>query len=404
MSVPVPTIDATGLTVPTYDAVLSALQADFRNIFGSDIVITPDSQDGQLLAIMASAIFDGYQFGLSVYQSFSPIYAQGAGLASLVKINGITKHTPTFSTATVTIVGVVGTTITNGVAQDSAGNKWSLPASVVIPLLGSIDVTATCQTAGAIAALTGTINAIATPTRGWQSVTNAAAAVIGQAVETDAALRRRQAVSTATPSSQTVEAIQAAVAAVTGVEQVIVFENATGSTDANGIPAHSVSVVYEGGLAQDIGEAIATRKPPGIQTYGATAVTVTDSRGMASTINVQPAITGVMHVTVTVHRGPGYVSSTATLIKRVLAAYFNAFAFGEDSRLGSLYSPCNLQGAVASAESGMTQAELDALAGTYYITALIQARGAGSQTAADVLFDYNEVATGDVANMTVTET
>jgi uncharacterized phage protein gp47/JayE len=62
-------------------------------------------------------------------------------------------------------------------------------------------VTATCANSGAVAALAGTITTINTPTRGWTSVTNPAAATVGAPAETDAELRIRQGQSVALPPS-----------------------------------------------------------------------------------------------------------------------------------------------------------------------------------------------------------
>ena len=47
-----------GITAPAFDEVLEYFQGKAREIFGSDIVITPDSADGQLIAIFAQAVAD----------------------------------------------------------------------------------------------------------------------------------------------------------------------------------------------------------------------------------------------------------------------------------------------------------------------------------------------------------
>ena len=68
--------------------------------------------------------------------------------------------------------------------------------------------------------------------------------------------------------------LSAGVGNVEGVSRFFVYENDTDSTDANGIPAHSIAAVVAGGDAQEIGEQIALRKSPGIQTFGDVDVTV----------------------------------------------------------------------------------------------------------------------------------
>src|SRR5208282_3528191 len=159
----------------------------------------PDSQDYQMLAIFSAAINDQNNTMIAAYQGFLPTYAQGAGLSSLVKINGLARETATNSTAQLVITGVVGTTITGGFAQDTNGNLWSIPTTT-IPESGEITVTATCQTPGAVSAAANSINIINTVILGWQTVTNPAIATVGVSAETDAALRQRQAISTSLPA------------------------------------------------------------------------------------------------------------------------------------------------------------------------------------------------------------
>src|SRR5699024_9231863 len=134
----------------------------------------------------------------------------------------------------------VGTIITDGKAEDAAGQKWLLPAQTVIPSGGEITVTATAEALGDIRAAAGEITKIVTPTRGWQTVENVAAATPGDAVETDAELRSRQTISTAIPSRTPLEATKGAVARIAGVARSAGYENDTSETDERGIPAHSI--------------------------------------------------------------------------------------------------------------------------------------------------------------------
>jgi uncharacterized phage protein gp47/JayE len=286
---PLPTLSAqvtpTGVTAPSYNDILQSIIAIMMSIFGSDIVVTPDSQDGQMLAAFAMAINDVNLTIIAVYDAYSPTFAQGAGLSSQVKINGLQRQSPTNSTAQVTIAGVVGTTINNGVIQDANGNSWDLPPVVIIPISGSIVVTATCQVAGAITAPIGSISNIITVVQGWQSVTNTAVAIPGAPVESDAALRQRQAQSTAISGITPLQSILAAVANVTGVERFAIYENQTSAVDANGLPPHSISVVVEGGNIDDIAQVIEEKKSPGTDTYGTTQVVVEDPVGLPIAID-----------------------------------------------------------------------------------------------------------------------
>src|SRR5882757_106331 len=133
-----PTLDATGFFVPDYADIFTQLQSGYLTIYGSDAVLTPDTQDGQFLAIFAQAISDCNNAALATYNAFSLNGAQGAGLSSLVKLVGVRRQVPSKSTDTVTITGTVGQTITNGQVGDNQGQGtiWALPASVTIPNAG----------------------------------------------------------------------------------------------------------------------------------------------------------------------------------------------------------------------------------------------------------------------------
>jgi uncharacterized phage protein gp47/JayE len=371
------TISSTGISAPSFSDILGSLQSSFQSIYGSDIYIEPDSADGQWLAVLAQMVNDGNQADIATYNGYSPAFAQGAALSSQVKINGLRRDASSNSTAVVTLVGQVGTPINNGVVQDTNQNLWNLPASVVIPVSGTIDVTATAQQQGAITAIAGSINEINTPTRGWQSVTNAAPATPGDPVETDAQLRQRQAVSTSLPAQTPLQAIIANVAETPGIGRNKIYENQGSATDSNGLPGHSIAVVAEGGDITTIAQTIEAKKSPGTDTFGTTSVTVNDPAGVPITISFfELTEVGIM-VQAKIVPLTGFVSTTFTLITNALVAYLSSFDIGQDSLLGKLFGPTNLYGDAATSSSGLTQAQLDVLSGTYNlpIANLYQGRG-----------------------------
>ncbi|MBL1494619.1 hypothetical protein ELD59_29920, partial [Klebsiella pneumoniae] len=118
---------------------------------------------------------------------------------------------------------------------------------VTIGIDGTVIATATCSVAGAVAAPAGSVNKINTPTRGWVSVTNPQAATVGVAAETNAELRVRQSQSVALPSLTPFEAVDGAIANISGVTRHKLYENDTDTTDANGLPPHSIAAIVEGG-------------------------------------------------------------------------------------------------------------------------------------------------------------
>lgn len=352
-----PTITAAGITAPSYNDILLSLQASFQQIYGSDIVISADSQDGQWLAILARGFDDQNKAAVALYNSFSPNYAQGAQLSSLVKLNGLTRNVPTNSTAVGTVTGVANAQIVNGVVKDVNGNLWNLPAVVVIPQGGSISITVTAQQPGAISAQVGDINQIFNPQYGWSSFTNTSAATAGAPIESDAALRRRQAVSTSLPALGILAAIYAALGNVTGVTRWQIYENATGAADANGVPAHSFCAVVEGGTTTAIAAAIVSRKPPGIQTFGTTSVNGKDAANLPFTINYTPLAYTKVFVNYVIQSIANFTTAVATDSLNAIVAFINALTIGESLYYTQLLASAQL----------VTQAEGQ----TFYIASLV---------------------------------
>jgi uncharacterized phage protein gp47/JayE len=379
-------IDATGYHYADFPTTLAAVQGAFQSIYGADVYLGADSQDGQWTSVLAQAFYDTFALGAATYSSLAPSTAQGVGLSRIVKFNGLVRITATYSTVDLVIVGVAGTVIANGVAADSLQQQWALPSSVTIPNSGTITVTATAVQVGALQALPNTITTIFTPTNGWQTVNNPAAATAGVGVESDGALRIRQTVSTSLPAQTVFDATIAAVANTAGVTAVEGYENYTNSTDANGLPPHSISIVAEGGDDTAVATAIQIKKTPGTDTYGTTSVPLTDSQGMPITINFYRPTVATIGVQVSLTRLAGWDISYETLIADSIAAYITnttIIPIGGDIVITKLYVQGYLNGTNPTA------------AATFNLESIELKKNSGSFAASDIQLLFNEIAACD---------
>ncbi|SLQ79581.1 bacteriophage protein [Klebsiella pneumoniae] len=386
------TVTAEGISAPDYQTVLDTITGYFQQIYGSDAYLEPDSKDGQMVALVALAIHDANNTAISVYRSFSPATALGDALTSNVKINGITRRAATNSTVDLLLTGTVGTAITNGSVRDTNSVVWNLPATVVIGSDGTVVATATCANSGAVAAVAGSVNGINTPTRGWASVTNPLAATVGVAAETDAELRVRQSQSVSLASLTPFDAVDGAIANVEGVTRHKLFENDTETTDANGLPAHSISAIVEGGDATSIANTIRSVKGQGVSTYGTTAVIVTDKYGNPYTIRFSRPIDVPVYVSITLKALTGYSSEVGDEIKAAVASYINSLAIGDSVLLSRVYSPANL-GVVSGGNARY-----------YDIMELLIGRSADDVAAANLVVAYDESASCSVDNIALVVT
>ena len=323
-----PYIDNTGMHIPTYSEIRDDLIQQMKSIFGEDIYIDEDSKDYQQISIFAKKIFDTNALGLLVYNNRTPNTAIGVGLDNLCALVGITRKPATYSTVQLTITGNAGTTITNGKATDGT-YTWNLPSSVTIPDNGTIVVEATCDVSGSITAAANTINTIATPTFGWLSVTNTYVASAGVDVETDAELRGRYANATYQPSKTVLEGLLENIEALEGVTRSKIYENDTNEVDSNGLPAHSITAVVEGGEDKDIATAIYFKQTPGCYTNGTTAVDLTTLSGNEATIRFYRPTNVNINVRVSIKQLPGYNSAYADEIKEAIYNYLANLGIAE---------------------------------------------------------------------------
>ncbi|EAX3647953.1 baseplate J/gp47 family protein [Salmonella enterica subsp. diarizonae] len=384
------TVTAEGISAPDYQTILDTLTSYFQQIYGSDAYLEPDSKDGQMVALVALAIHDANNTAISVYNCFSPATGYGAALTSNVKINGIARKGATNSTVDLLLTGTAGTTITNGTVKDTNNVIWRLPASVVIGVDGTVTVTAICSNSGAVAALAGTITTINTPTRGWTSVTNPAAAAVGAPAETDAELRIRQGQSVAIPSMTPFEGVGGAIANIAGVTRHKLYENDTGKTDGNGLPPHSISAIVDGGDVTEIARTIRGNKGQGVRTWGKTSVTVPDKYGNPHIISFSRPTDVPVYGKITLKVFAGYTSQIGVQIQQAVADYINRLMIGDQVLLSRIYSPANL-GVVSGGNARY-----------YDIQELLIGKSPEAVAAANINIAYDESASCKPENIIIT--
>lgn len=382
-----PYIDEAGLHISSYNDIRDSLVEEMRAIYGNDIYLDNDSQDYQMICAFALMAYDVQQALLLAYNNISPATATGTGLDRVVALNGIRRAKASYSTCLVKLTGTAGTTISNGVVQDSRGIQWRLPEQITISDNGTATALATCTTIGRITAATGDINTIVTPTRGWTSVINDVPAIAGVNQETDSALRAKQRISTANPSNTVFEGTIGAIANVDGVVRYAAYENDT-NTERDGLPPHSITMVVDGGTDQDVAQAIYLHKTPGCYTNGDIEVNVSGSLTDIPIRFYRPHYVEVV-VTVSIKTLTGYTDATASQIKANIYDYINSLAIGE-----TLYTP-NLNAPILSALDGQP---------SFYVTGLTASKkdGEPAEVIAIAQIEAAQIAVEDITIEVVT--
>lgn len=387
MAYTAPYIDDAGLHIPTYADIRDDLVEQFKSIYGQDIYLENDSQDYQMISVFALKTYDTMQLLQIVYNNHSPKTAVGTGLDSLVKLNGIRRKEASHSTCEVILTGTPGTPIAAGVVEDEAGNQWTLPENIVF-FDSTMQVTATCETLGAIEAGAGTITKIVNPQKGWTAVTNNDVAIPGQPVETDEQLRYRQMLSVAIPSQNMLDSTIAGLASVVGVTRYKVYDNDTNETDTNGIPGHSIAAIVEGGTDAEIAKQIYLRKGPGGGTFGEIATTYINSDGLQTIVRFSRPTYVPININVQLKPGKSYTSSVAATLKSNIDKYINSLDIGYN---------VTITGILTAVSAAVTNATLP----NFSLSGITINKEGETPGVMDVAIAYNEVAS--VGSIVITE-
>jgi uncharacterized phage protein gp47/JayE len=280
-------VDSTGLNLETLTQIVTQLEDGFKAIYGADINIDPNTPDGQMINLFAQAKADLLECVAQVYASFDPDQAAGAVLDQRLSINGIKRRGATFTRTDVIITTDRGLTLpgrdtstTPFTISDGSGTKFVLEETTTLTT-GANTRSFAAELAGATQTLPNTLINIETITLGVLTVNNPSSPTtqgVAEETDTEVKIRRRQSVSL--PAIGALDATQAALFAVDGVTDAIVYENVTGITDVNGIPGHSIWAIVDGGTDADVGAAIYSKRNAGCGMKGTEQVIITQANGV----------------------------------------------------------------------------------------------------------------------------
>jgi len=387
-------VTSTGFVKKTLEDIKTEIEAALRASLGDGLNLLSTSVFGQLIGIMADRESEIWDVAEEVYGSQYPQSASDQSLDNVCAITGITRLQPVATSVDVQCTGTPATVITAGkIVSNDADVLFELDANATIVAaaawagttaynVGDIVTNSSniyvCTTAGTSAGAggptttadgiadntvvwnfvgdgTGNIlatfsasetgpfqcvagaidtedskGAIETPVSGWEDARNLVDGDVGRNLETDAELRLRRESLLASTGNATLDALIAKVGEVDNVTQSIAFENTTDATDVDGLPPHSFECIVQGGTDQDIIDAIWDTKAAGIETYGSTSGTATDSIGNTHTVKFSRPTTKPIHFIVDVTTDTDYPTNGDDQIKAAIKAFGDAFLIGED--------------------------------------------------------------------------
>ncbi|KGE06446.1 hypothetical protein LA03_31595 [Burkholderia gladioli] len=330
-----------GYIAERLDAILGRLEAGFRVIYGDDIDLSPDSPDGQAIGLFAQGLADINELGATIYRAMDPDYAGGKWLEQRVAYAGLKRRGAKYSRMpSVILQGTPHRVIPAGaVVSDPQRVRWQLMADVTLNDAGSGRGDFRSEERGSYSNPIGTSLRIETIVNGWSAATTFTAAEPGELEELDPELRTRFARSRARTAQNSVEAIEAKIGDLADVREIVCLENWTDAADGNGLPAHSINVVVDGGDDDAIAQIIFQNKPSGTGMLGETERVVRDRKGRKRVMRFDRPRIVDCRAYLELKRDRGFQAIDEDAVRSALSAY--RFGIGQAVLVSRLYSPVN---------------------------------------------------------------
>lgn len=342
-----------GVILPQTAFVLAQVVAEYQAAFGADLIVTPDTPQGMLIVAETLARIEVLRINANLANQINPNLAGGVFLDAIFSLTGSERNPQIYSTVPAILTGVPTTVIPAGqIVQNGTGDNFASESIATLDSSGNATVVFSAVVAGPISAPIGSLTNIITPILGWDTVTNAVAATLGQATQSDGSARLYRRNTLALQGMSVAEAITSALYATLGVRSLRYLENYTGSTlviQNVTLVAHSIWVCVDGGTDLAVAETLNTKKTAGTAYNGATSVVVTDpTSGQVNTVLFdRPAVIPVL-ARITIRGNSEVADPVASVIAAVLAYAAGLINNEPGFVVGAQVSPFELAGAITN--------------------------------------------------------
>ena len=345
-------VTTTGVIVPDTADILTDVQDEFKNAFGQDLVVTPDTPQGVLITAEVLARDTVVRNNAALANQINPNLAGGIFLDAIMALTGSQRDPAERSTVTVALTGEPGTIIPAGVVAATVpdGDEFELVAAVVLAADGTATGEFQSVEFGPIPAGAGTLTQIVSGVLGWETITNADAATLGREEQSDQSARLYRRNTLALQGLSTAEAITSGLYATEGVRSLSFRENVTNAPaviDGINLVAHSIWACVDGGTDADVAATLLEKKSSGSNWNGAVTVAVFEpASGQTYDVQFDRPTPVAIQARLTV-RASSSLADPAQAVKDAVLAYANGELEEEPGfTVGTDVSPFELAGAV----------------------------------------------------------
>lgn len=330
-----------GFQRPSYQELLAIQNELSKRFFGEDIDTSETTFFGKLNRLQVYLLAQIYEELETTYYARFPNTASGLSLDRLMVFAGISRNSALAARHNIKFTGTPDYEIEPGTLVKTENNvTFYTMKPIALDSSGEGVGLVECTERGKVGNIVlGSINQIVNPNFHISSVVDTGIKRLGTETESDYELRNRFKDAIAGVGSGTAEAIRGAVMKVDNVNGIIIVENDTMEEDSDGRPAKSFECFINCPDEEDqnVAEAIFSRKPVGIKSYGNTTKTVIDSGGFSHEISFTHVIEVELTLNIEIETDKYYTNSGANEIKTNISQYIASFANGQDVILSSLY-------------------------------------------------------------------
>ena len=389
-------IDATGLVTADTADIKETVQNEFKGALGDNLSLEDSTPQGRLIDIETDARVSVLENNAMLANSFNVMMAYGTFLDAILANFGLYREGATSSSVVAVVSGVPGTVIpANSQASTSSGVVFYAENQITIPDGGTTSATFLSLETGEIACAANSLTRIIDGTFGWETINNPSPAVLGTEKESDASVKTRYLQSGLYTGATLVADYQNAVNKVANVKSTYFYDNDTSETvtiDGVNINAHSIYCCVDGGNADDVAQALFSRKSPGCGYTGNTKVNVTDSIANATyEVSFDFATQVPIYASITVSTGTAAAPDLEATIKQAFIDYSNGNIEGFSGfKVGGDISAFEIAAGIGAAVTGIVVQDLKI--GTI----------SGNLSTAEIPININQVAQFSIENITVT--
>lgn len=313
-----------GFIAPSYEEVLDSVEDDFISKFGTDIVLTSNSNFGILARLIA------WRETLMIQELQKNYYSAFISTATDTSLDRVGSNIGVGRKVQHPASAIIEVT-TDGEYLIEAGETFETEDGYVFEL--ERDITTTQQPDGSWKGTgwvesdeagemfnvgANTITLETNPDDNVLSVTNPEPANGGQDYEDDETYRARLLEENEVNPGPTAWGMKSALMELPGVRDVNPVENDKADADRWGNPPYTVHLYILGGNDNDIANVIVNHMAAGITLVGSKAMDVTDATGNPRTVHFDHAIDKPIYVKVTLKVNEGWNDDEGVMMLKLL--------------------------------------------------------------------------------------